>query len=305
LGSLFIVAGMRLLAAIESAFQSRRSSARLVSAFERWKKPANNPLARFEDVEDLISWYRGTEVADGAEATPVLAALCDLAASGDQDAALLLLWLLLPLLVWASSDPDYVSALTPEEIDAELVAGVWEAVVGVAHQDSDIGAKEIVSELLDAGRRRALQAAYRSRQWQLHREELTEPTPSESEGTVNSARLIEQARADGVITDVEVDLIVWTRLSRLSLAEAGTPHNLSAEAARSRRDRAELCLITWLAGEPLPSRHLHLSSRALLRSLLGPEEDHASQQPTQTRKEVDATPGSFGEEPDDTRGRAP
>jgi hypothetical protein len=303
LGVLFIVAGMRLLATIENAFQTRRSSARLASAFELWKKPADTPLARFEDLEELISWYRReAEPADEAETTPVLTTLCKLAGGGDQDAALLLLWLLLPLLWWASSDPDYVSALTPDEIDAELVVGMWEAVVGVARQGSDSPKKEIVSELLDAGRRRALAAAQQSRQWELHREELTELTPSPVAGSANAARLIEQARDNGVITDVEADLIVWTRLSRLPLAEAGAAQNLKADTARKRRNRAEARLLAWIAEGPLPSRHL--AAPAVLTSLLDLE-THSLRDRAQTRKEVEAAPSSADEQPHDERGRAP
>ena len=98
---------------------------------------------------------------------------------------------------------------------------------------------------------------------------------------------------------VEADLIVRTRLHRLSLAEAGAAHNLKADTARKRRDRGEVRLLAWIAEEPLPSRHL--AARAVLASLLGLEANRQEHNP-QTRKEVDATRTSDAEH-HDGRGR--
>lgn len=293
---------MRLLAAIEAAFQAQRSSSGLLSAFQQWKT-SHPSLARFEDIEELVSWYREAELEDRAVSTPVLTALCKQARTGDQEAALLLLWLLLPLTWWASGDPDY-AVLDSDDIDAELVAGLWEAAVTIAQPDRQAGAKEVVSELIDSGRRRALAASQQSGQWELQREELTESTPASPDCPANAAQFVERAREQGVITQIEADLIVSTRLERRPVVEAGKSHGLSREAARSRRDRAELRLLAWMAGEPLPSRHLHMAGRALLTSLLD-QQDGIGSDPPRRGKEVETTRRSAREQSDDGRERAP
>lgn len=270
-----------MLAAIEAAFQAQRSSSVLLSAFQQWRT-SHPSLARFEDIEELVSWYRKAELEDRGVGTPVLTALCKQARTGDQEAALLLLWLLLPLTWWASGDPDY-AVLDSDDIDAELVAGLWEAAVTIAQPDAQAGTKEVVSELIDSGRQRALAAAQQSGQLDLQRQELTESTPASSGSTANAAHFVERAQGQGVITEIEADLIVSTRLERRPVVEAGASHGLSREAARSRRDRAELRLLAWMAGEPLPSRHLHIAGHALLTSLLDQAGRHRKP-PPETRK---------------------
>ena len=247
---------MDLFTALQRSFQQRLASQRLCARFERWQL-TSEALAEFCDVETLVG-----SVSGGRQSLPsvdlALRDLCIQAAGGgdqgcaDDDATCLLLVLLLEPLVRRSKDPDIAGPLDAEDVQAELAAGVWEAIVSVTPKSSCIS-----SLLVNAGRRRVRTSARRELDHQVRRRPLNDNTPlefSEAGSAADSEQVIALAQRDGVLNPLEAELIAATRLAPSDPHQVAPLLGLTERAAFLRRDRAETRLLAWLVGIPVPSR---------------------------------------------------
>ncbi len=230
------------------------------SAYVRWRERREG-LRPFREVDELVSFCRNPdggppEVKDGA-----LAALCLEAAGGDREASLLLLWLLLPALLLLRASLARWGALDPEELDAEMLAGVWETATEMTPDTGDVAAR-----LVNAARRRATRAMRDAIEWSRRARplppEVAEPTAEETEETPlpEPTRIVAQAVRDGAISSEEADLLLT---ARGTLRELGARLGITYPAARRRRVRARKRLLAWVreTSRIPPAGHLPKASR--------------------------------------------
>jgi hypothetical protein len=226
----------------------------------------HDALAVFGDLERLAKGVREGSDLDVA-IDQALCALCIQAAAGgsegraDDDAACLLLALLLEPLVRRSKDRDVAGVLDAEDVQAELVAGVWEAIVSVTPNCTSIS-----NLLINAGRRRLRSVVRRELDQQLHRRPLGDGGADTSEpGTAECPEeVINLALDQGVLNPLEAELIAATRLAPEGPPEVANLLGLTQKAAFLRRDRAEARLLAWLGGAQLPRRGEARARRDLL-----------------------------------------
>jgi hypothetical protein len=250
---------------IRHKFQIRLDCCRLACCFDQWA-PIHDDLAVFGELEELIQRVRERSSFDIA-VDQALRALCIQAATGapggnaDDDATCLLLVLLLDPLLRRSRDRDVAGLLEVEDAQAELVAGVWEAIVSVSPNSSDISRL-----LINAGRRRMRGAAKRELDHRLRRLPLSDEASPIRQPTAADCpeEVIALARGDGVLNPLEAELIAGTRLEEAEPSDLARPLGLSDRAAFLRRDRAEARLLAWLAGTPPPPRRAAPARRDLL-----------------------------------------
>jgi hypothetical protein len=232
---------MDLLGKVEADLAARRTSGSLEHALARWQT-RHEELTGFADPDGLIAFIREPDVERRESKDKALAALCVEGIGRDNEAALLLVWLMLPGLLLLRRRLMVGDGLGGDDLDAELLAGVWEAATRVRP-----GTPYVAARLLDGARRRALAAIRREEDWTGR----TEPLAGDGEGSAMAAVdseglhdvLAEAVRA-GVISSPEADLL---RASRAVIPKLRSRLGISETAARSRRLRAKRRLLTWLA----------------------------------------------------------
>jgi hypothetical protein len=131
--------------------------------------------------------------------------------------------------------------LDGDDLDAELVAGVWESAARVGPET-----RYVAKRLLDSARRRALRAVRNEEAW-VGRIERLQGNIGESAEVAEAGETLDvlsEAVAAGVISRVEVELF---RASRVAIPELRSRLGISESAARSRRLRAKRRLLDWLA----------------------------------------------------------
>lgn len=292
---------MALLTAIEDAFVTLVRP-QLNSCLTGWQE-AHHSLRDLSDADELIHRCRSPEV-EVKDANPAITALCVEADRGDRDAARFLLWVFLPQLWWARRDPDYL-VLDPDEIDSELVAGLWEAIVRLARQqrdqpdepgsdkrEDDLGiadADDVLWTLVNAARQHVYAAAGDSREWQQHFHlsgDIWQGAPALTQLVGgHSVDLIERALSEGVLTASEADLIDSTRLGSESLRQAGQRLGLSYAAVRQSRRRAEARLRAWAEDESIPARR-DAGDRSSIERLPAPLSERIPQTPTEETRQT-------------------
>ena len=199
-------------------------------------------MKSFDHPEDLIRIARVPETKPQESKDLVLAGLCAEAVRGDEDAAILLVWLMLPGLLLLRRRLAARSGLDADDLDAELLAGLWEAAARVRQ-----GASYVAKRLLDGARRRAFAAIRREENWSRRIEPLggevgESPGMPVDAGEVSD--ILSEAAAAGVISKVDVELF---RASRVTMPPLRSRLGISESAARSRRLRAKRRLLDWLA----------------------------------------------------------
>jgi hypothetical protein len=237
-----------LLGKIEGDLTALRRSGALDQALYGWQA-RRDELRSFADPEALIGFLRDPDVVPRRGKDPVLAALCMEATGGDQDAATLLLWLMLPGLLRVRRRLASWNALGREDLDAELLAGVWEAAAAIGAMTTNVAAR-----LVNRAQRRALAAVRQAADWAGRSEPLsTEIGESRLEDDPGGAEdVITQAVRAGVISEMEADLF---RASRSNIGEVRARLGVTAYAAQNRRRRARRRLLAWLAeSTPVPPR---------------------------------------------------
>jgi hypothetical protein len=230
---------MDLLARIEEETTALRGSGTLTTAFRRWRKHREG-LQSFDDAETLIAFLRDPQAESGRRKDAALAALCAEASSGDQRAAMLLLWLLLPGLMRVRHSLAGGDALGTPDLNAELVAGAWEAASKVRPQIQNVAAR-----LVNGARWRALGAIREAVAWAGCSEplgaeaELSEPG-AEPDGLKD---ILNEALSEGVISRAEVQLFL---ASRQTIREVGARLGVTLWGAQKRRQRARHRLLAWV-----------------------------------------------------------
>jgi DNA-directed RNA polymerase specialized sigma24 family protein len=236
---------MEMVTRIEEEITALRGSGALAATFRRCKEQGEG-LRSFADAEALIAFLRDPEAGPQQRKDAALAALCVQAMSGDQRVATLLLWLLLPGLLHVRSGLAGRDALEAQDLDAELVIGLWEAATKVVPQSRDVAAR-----LVNGARWRALTAIREAIDWQRRSEPLDwngAELPEREGGAFGSPGILTQAVREGVITEDEVELIlVFRQTSR----DVGPRLGVTLCTARQRKRRARLRLIEWLGKCPV------------------------------------------------------
>jgi hypothetical protein len=235
-----------LLTRFDEEVATRRASGALIHALRRWRT-RHDELPSLDHPDDLIRLARATHDERRGSKDRVLAALCVESVRGDDDAAVLLVWLMLPSLLLVRRSLTARSALDTDELDAELLAGLWEAAARVRP-----GAPYVAKRLVDGARHRAFAAIRREEDWTgriapLQGEiEESQSVPADA-GEVRD--VFAEAVAAGVISAIEADLF---RASRAAAPRVWSHLGISESAARSRRFRARRRLLDWLADASPP-----------------------------------------------------
>jgi DNA-directed RNA polymerase specialized sigma24 family protein len=141
--------------------------------------------------------------------------------------------------------------LEREEIDAEILAGFWEQA-GRGEPDG----KRLSGRLVGAARFRALNAIRKARREAERRVDLSGEEVEEFPLVGHPSLVLEQARAAGVISEVDSELIAATRVENKALRGVAAQLGLAHDSARVRRWRAEQRLVAWISGrarEDLPA----------------------------------------------------
>jgi DNA-directed RNA polymerase specialized sigma24 family protein len=234
-----MVVSVPLLMRLEEDFEARRRSGQLESAFPRWLARGNG-LGRFDRLEDLIAACRDPRDCSWEAKDTALAALCVEAATGDEDAASVLLWLLLPGLLRERERIAGPGLLPPDELDAELLAGIWE---GAAQLQP--GARHVARTLLNRARWTALDAVRHALDWTVRAAPL--PPDLEEDPALPGAepeQVIVSAVREGALSPQEAELVM---ASRRTVREMSMRLGISLPAAQKRRHRARERLHAWLS----------------------------------------------------------
>ena len=239
-----------LLRKVEEDLVALRRSGALDDALRRWQT-RREELRAFADASALIGFLRDPDVEPRRAKDSALAALCMEATHGDQGAVTLLLWLMLPGLLRVRRRLTAWSGLGREDLDAELLAGVWEAATAIGPATANVAAR-----LLDRARRRALAAIRQAADWAGRTAPLTGvevSTGPEAGGSDVDDVLAEAVRA-GVISAAEADLF---RASRTTVRELRSRLKVTGGGVRNRRRRAKRRLLAWVAStSPIPPQFL-------------------------------------------------
>lgn len=230
-----------LLTRLDAEVATRRASGALVDALRRWRT-RHEDLRSFAHPDELIGLARTGHDQRRESKDHILGVLCVEGVDGDDDAAVLLVWLMLPSLLLVRRRLAARSALDPDDLDAELLAGLWEAAARVQP-----GAPYVAKRLADGARHHAFAAILREENWTgriapLQGEIGESQTVSAADGEVGD--VLAEAVAAGVISEVDVDLF---RASRTATTRLWSYLGVSETAARSRRLRARRRLLDWLA----------------------------------------------------------
>jgi hypothetical protein len=231
---------MDLLARLEEEITALRGSGALAAAFRTWKEQVEG-LRSFRDAENLIAFLRDSKAGPRGRKDAALAALCVEASSGDQRAAPLLLWLLLPGLLRVRSGLDARDALGAQDLDAELVTGVWEAATKVRPET-----REVAARLVNHARWHALAAIRQAIDWARRFEPLGAEVADIPEPKVEPGELLDfltEAVREGVISSTEVQLVL---ASRQTIREVGARLGITLCGAQNRRGRARKRFLTWV-----------------------------------------------------------
>jgi DNA-directed RNA polymerase specialized sigma24 family protein len=229
-----------LLRKVEDDLEALRRSGALDGALRQWQQ-RHPELVSYADANALIGFLRDPDAGPRTAKDGSLAALCIEAANRDRLAAALLLWLMLPGLFRVRGRL-VSNALDHNDLDAELLAGAWEAAIAIARLTPNVA-----SRLRHGARRRALAAIRQAEEWAGRcqplegEEEEAGPRPSSS---ADDDVLAEAVRA-GVISATEADLF---RASRTTVGELRSRLGLSDSGVRGRRHRAKRRLLYWLDG---------------------------------------------------------
>lgn len=236
---------MTLLAEIEQRFEASYEGGGFDRAFQRWRDE-NQAVEVFPDLDSLIGYCRDGGGADLDMRDEVVAYLCLKAADRDERAALLILWLHLPGLWAAIDDLNPGREMDPEDFDAELLTGFWQAARG-AQRAGGISARLVIRAYWTAWE--ALQG---SKQHLARHEDVPIEPRCVDVGEASDA--IWDAQEAGVITNTEAWLVDVVRLVGVSDEEIANEFGMTRNAVKKRRLRAEGRLTAWIRDEELPSR---------------------------------------------------
>jgi hypothetical protein len=224
---------------VEGDHAALRRSGMLDEALRQWKR-RRDTLRSYADAEALIGFLRDPGAEPRAAKDSALAAISVEATHGDQAAAALLLWLMLPGLLRVRQRLVTWNAMGREDLDAELLAGVWEAATAVGPSTTSVAAR-----FVNRARRRALTAARRAADWAERSEplstEMADPEPQPSGGPED---VLSEAVRAGVISTGEAELF---RATHGTIGKVRARMGVTAYGAQNRRRRARRRLLDRLA----------------------------------------------------------
>jgi len=234
---------MDLLQRVEGDLAALQRSGVLEEALRRWKT-TRDALRSYADVEALIGFLRDPGAEPRAAKDSALAAISVEATGGDQTAATLVLWLMLPGLLRVRQRLVSWNALGREDLDAELLAGVWEAATAVGPSSTSVAAR-----LVNRARRRALTAVRQAADWTGRSEplstEMAEPGPEP--GSNDPEDILTEAARAGVISTGEAELF---RATYGTIGKVRARMGVTVYGAQNRRRRARRRLLDWLNDSP-------------------------------------------------------
>lgn len=239
-------AAMEISARINQHVMSARARGGLESAFSRWRD-RHDALEVARNVDELIELLRSGPRSQYPQKNDALRALCLEAAGGDELAGALLLWLLLPALLLEWKRVHRRDALSPEDLESELLAGFWESITWIRP-----ASRKVAARLIQGARRRAIAAVRRDSVW-VH---ATDPValgdvPVASSGEeLDPFASLDEAASQGVLSPLDVEVLLATPEGLKAVAER---EGLTVKATRLRRGRARRRLIGWLDGSSEPS----------------------------------------------------
>jgi hypothetical protein len=234
---------MDLFDSIEEELHELRRVGTLDGAMARWKA-RHDTLTRFADAEALIAFLRSPDPSPRADKDGALAAVCVEATHGDRAASTLLLWLMLPGLLRVRQRLAAWNALAREDLDAELVSGLWEAGRATVPATTGVGAR-----MVNGARRRGLAAVREAARWAGRSSPLSidamdhGPVP----GSIALEDVLSEAVRAKVIDGSEAELL---RTTRETIDEVREQLGIELPAAQQRRHRARRRLLDWLSDSP-------------------------------------------------------
>lgn len=267
---------MGAFADLEERFDDLKGSSRLEEAFRDWAS-RREPLGQFAGPEEMIAFLRDKK-GTYEDRDKIIWALClesrreaieqqESQARRGRVASDLLLGLFVPALWRIFDEANGPHILDPQEIEAEILLGFWEAVRTGKNNLNLSGA------LINTGRHRAWKAVERAAKDQQclvpfdedqvvieEKDGLLILQPEWSDPWV----VVCWARLNDVMDEIAAELIFWTRLQDRPLKAIAPVLNLSYEAARHRRSRAEKRLRDWLdSGQEFPPTDPDMAEKVL------------------------------------------
>lgn len=228
----------------------RRSGGVLDRAFDRGPR---NGCARggVRTLDEMVATCRDPNGPVSIK-DALLLGLCDQANAEDDDAKLVLTWLMLPgLLRLRSTLPRQVPGVEGDQIDADLLLGFWTGVASIGP-----GAPRVAARLLNAARHEACDSLRKYISW-AQRAELGEEPPERTlaseDPTFDSVidanmpsidEVLDRALREGVLTTFQVDLV---RADRHDVRAVGARLGLTPNQTSCRRNRAAARLARWFA----------------------------------------------------------
>lgn len=265
---------MGVLIDIEDRFEDLKGSSEMEEGFRGWasRRPA---LAQFDGPDEMIAFLR-EQKGTYDDRNQVVWAIClearkEAAKRQRPDgksrqtagkkrmqsrvASDLLIGLFVPALWRILEEANQPDLLDPNEVEAEILLGFWEAA------RTRRNSLKLSGALINAGRRRVLTALRAAKKQRLQLPFDEKQILAEEQALVSLQAewsdpwvLVCWAQLGGVVDEIEAELIFWTRLHDRPLKEIAPVFDLTYEAARYRRSQAERRLRDWLteSGDEFP-----------------------------------------------------
>lgn len=241
---------MSFFVRIDDEFRQQQCRGALDLAFRRWAHRGGG-WRRVQSLDQLVVLCRDPEESAFLK-NDFLLALCAEANAADEDAKLLLLWLMLPgLLRLRGTLPWEVEGLSSDQIDADVLLGFCTGVAAV-----EPGTAGVAARLLNAARHEACESLQKHIGW-AERAELGADQPERStvmedptfDAFVEASmpdvdELLGRALREGVLTALQLELI---RAGGREVRTVGAQWGLTPNQASCRRYRAAARLARWLA----------------------------------------------------------
>ena len=235
---------MSLVRELEHLFEQVRP--RLDTVFVRWQR-LEPTLEKFASADVLIAYCRTQDRALYAEKNDALAALCRLATptaypgGSDAEAGVLLVFLFSGAFRNIAKEIG-TCLLSLDELDAEMLCGFWEAAARVR-----TNSRAASTRLYHGARIRAWKAVAQARQRACSTADLDCSAFPSSAPSPNPPAILSQALQEGVIDQIQCELIAATQIDREPTAPVARGLGITRAAATMKRTRAMRRLATWLA----------------------------------------------------------
>lgn len=254
---------MGVLTVLEQKFEAGLGSPRVERGWEALRNK-HACLGRFNHPDALKEFCRDPSVAYEQQDT-VIHALCLQARyearSGAKDriATDLLFWVFVPGLWRVAEQSGKATGLTPDEVETEIAEGFWEEAI-----KERSSSQRVTGALINAARHRVWSLA-RSRSKEIPVglevfEEGPQPELPDPEWA-DPWQLICYAQLKGVISELDAELLFWTKLQGEPIYRVAGLLGLTYETGRSRVKRARAALAQWIGqlGDEFPPRDPNLA----------------------------------------------